>query len=89
MRYKRRFLVAVAFAGYPGVVFPDEPFSNVDIMAKAETMGGVISINREKNVSTVLVSHVFDNLSKIDSIFIRRRSRGQSSRKGDKTLQKD
>ncbi|MDV3103998.1 ABC transporter ATP-binding protein [Thermococcus waiotapuensis] len=68
--YKRRFLVAVAFAGYPGVVFLDEPFSNVDIVAKAEIMEGIISINRERNVSTVIVSHVFDSLSKIDSMVV-------------------
>jgi len=70
MGYKRRFLVAIAFAGYPRVVFLDEPFSNVDIIAKSEIMEGIISISKERNVSTVIVSHVFDNLSRIDSMVV-------------------
>lgn len=70
MGYKRRFLVAVAFAGYPNVVLLDEPFSNVDIIAKSEIMEGILSINRERNTSVLIVSHVFDNFSRIDSMVV-------------------
>ncbi|ASJ01830.1 hypothetical protein A3L09_00420 [Thermococcus profundus] len=70
MGYKRRFLVAVAFAGYPRVVFLDEPFSNVDIIAKTEIMEGIQTVQKERGISVVVVSHVFDNLPKIDSLVV-------------------
>jgi len=70
MGYKRRFLVALAFAGLPDVVFLDEPFSNVDIVAKMEIMEGIKTLQREKGTDVVIVSHVFDNIPKIDSMVV-------------------
>ncbi|WP_237702088.1 ATP-binding cassette domain-containing protein [Thermococcus sp. AM4] len=70
MGYKRRFLVALAFAGFPDVVFLDEPFSNVDIVAKMEIMDGIKTLRKKHNISVVIVSHVFDNIPEIDSLVV-------------------
>ncbi|AEH24953.1 ABC transporter ATP-binding protein [Pyrococcus yayanosii] len=66
--YKRRFLVASAFVGFPDVVFLDEPFSNVDIVAKKKMMETFIELRKEINI--VVVSHVFTNLSELDSLVV-------------------
>ncbi len=66
--YKRRFLVALAFAGWPDVVFLDEPFSNVDIIAKKEMIERFYDLKRK--VSIVVVSHVFSGLEDLDSLLV-------------------
>ena len=66
--YKRRFLVASAFVGSPKVVFLDEPFSNVDIVAKKRMMEVFMELKRERNI--VIVSHVFTNIEEIDSLVV-------------------
>jgi len=66
--YKRRFLVALAFAGWPDVVFLDEPFSNVDIIAKKEMVERFYELKGK--VSIVVVSHVFSGLENLDSLLV-------------------
>ncbi|WP_297437585.1 ABC transporter ATP-binding protein [Thermococcus sp.] len=66
--YKRRFLVATAFAGDPDVVFLDEPFSNLDIVSKVELSKTFQEIKRK--VSIVIVSHIISGLRKLDSIVL-------------------
>ncbi len=66
--YKRRFLVALAFAGWPDTVFLDEPFSNVDIIAKNEMIKRFYDLKRK--VSIVVVSHVFSGLENLDSLLV-------------------
>lgn len=66
--YKRRFLVASAFVGRPKVIFLDEPFSNVDIIAKKKMMEVFLRLKRKINI--VIVSHVFTNIEEIDSLVV-------------------
>ncbi|AMM54293.1 ABC transporter ATP-binding protein [Pyrococcus kukulkanii] len=66
--YKRRFLVASAFVGFPKVVFLDEPFSNVDIIAKKKMMETFLELKKKINI--IIVSHVFINIDKVNSIVV-------------------
>ncbi|WP_237702066.1 ABC transporter ATP-binding protein [Thermococcus sp. AM4] len=66
--YKRRFLVATAFAGKPKAVFLDEPFSNLDIVSKVELGRAFQEIKRE--VSIVIVSHIISGLKNLDSLVL-------------------
>ncbi|MCD6524309.1 MAG: ABC transporter ATP-binding protein [Thermococcus sp.] len=66
--YKRRFLVAAAFAGRPKVVFLDEPFSNLDILSKVELARAFQEIKRDINI--VIVSHIISGLKDLDSVVL-------------------
>ncbi|AAL81646.1 ABC transporter ATP-binding protein [Pyrococcus furiosus DSM 3638] len=66
--FKRRFLVASAFVGNPRAVFLDEPFSNVDIIAKRSMMRTFLELKKKLNI--VIVSHVFTNIEEIDSLVV-------------------
>ena len=79
--YKRRFLVASAFVGFPRVVFLDEPFSNVDITARKIMMEVFMGLRRGVNV--VIVSHVFTNVERIDSLVLLRNGRVIGNLRGD------
>jgi len=79
--YKRRFLVATAFAGKPDVVFLDEPFSNLDIVSKVELSETFQEIKRE--VSIVIVSHIISGLKDLDSIVLLHNGRVVLNKIGD------
>ncbi|MDV3103190.1 ABC transporter ATP-binding protein [Thermococcus waiotapuensis] len=66
--YKRRFIAAMAFAGGPKVVFLDEPFSNVDIIAKIELVEAFFELR--KKIDIVIVSHVLAGLKDVDSLVL-------------------
>lgn len=66
--YKRRFTVALAFVGNPEVVFLDEPFSNVDIVAKIELAEAFFEL--KKKIDIVIVSHIIAGLKGVDSVVL-------------------
>jgi len=66
--YKRRFTVAMAFVGNPRVVFLDEPFSNVDVIAKIELAEVLLELKKKINI--VIVSHIIAGLRGVDSVVL-------------------
>jgi ABC-2 type transport system ATP-binding protein len=66
--YKRRFLVAAAFAGNPDVVFLDEPFSNLDVLSKVELSRTFQEMKRNTNI--FIVSHIIAGLKEVDSFVL-------------------
>jgi ABC-type Mn2+/Zn2+ transport system ATPase subunit len=54
---KQRVLIARALAVDPDVLILDEPTSGIDREAEATIMGLIARLNRERNLTVVLVSH--------------------------------
>ncbi|WP_456366935.1 ABC transporter ATP-binding protein [Thermococcus sp.] len=79
--YKRRFTVAMAFAGNPKVAFLDEPFSNVDIIAKIELAEAFLEL--KKKVDIVIVSHIISSLRGVDSVVLLHNGRVLINKFGD------
>jgi ABC-2 type transport system ATP-binding protein len=66
--YKRRFIVAMAFAGRPRIVFLDEPFSNVDVIAKMELSKAFHELKNDSSI--IIVSHIIAGLKEVDSFVL-------------------
>jgi len=66
--YRRRFLLAAAFAGRPRAVFLDEPFSNLDVVSKVEL--GRTFLEMKGKVSIVIVSHIISGLRGLNSFVL-------------------
>ncbi len=80
--YKRRFLVATAFAGKPDVVFLDEPFSNLDVLSKVELSRTFQDMKKDINI--VIVSHIIAGLKDVDSFVLLHNGRVVLNKMGEK-----
>ncbi|KAH6930599.1 hypothetical protein HPB50_015171 [Hyalomma asiaticum] len=54
---KRKLSIAVALIGMPGVVFLDEPYAGVDVVARTRIYQKINGIKNRTECSVVLTSH--------------------------------
>ncbi len=57
---KQRVAIARAMVNNPGVILADEPTGNLDSKASVEIMDIFTRLNREKNVTVIMVTHERD-----------------------------
>jgi len=62
---KQRLGLAQALIGEPELVFLDEPTANLDPLGRSELLEMIKTLNRDKNVSFVIASHVLPELQKV------------------------
>ena len=59
--YKRRTIMAQAFIGHPGLIFLDEPFSNLDPMARME-LSMIIERMKKEGKNIFLITHILGSI---------------------------
>lgn len=67
---KQRLSVASVLAMNPGCIVFDEATSMLDPQGRAEVLDAVIKLNREKNMTVVLITHHMEEAIKADRIIV-------------------
>lgn len=62
---KQRLGIAIALLGNPEVLILDEPFNGLDPAGIKEVRDLLLKLNKEKNVTNMISSHLLDELAKI------------------------
>ena len=62
---KQRLGIAIALSGNPDIVLMDEPINGLDPQGIIEIREIIIDINRQKETTFIISSHLLDELSKI------------------------
>lgn len=67
---KQRLAIAAVLAMEPEILILDEPTAMLDPEGRAEFLEAVTKLNREKNVTVILITHNMDEAIKADRIIV-------------------
>ena len=67
---KQRVAIAGILAMQPECIILDEPTAMLDPKGRAEVMDTILSLNREKNITIVLITHYMDEAANADRVIV-------------------
>lgn len=62
---KRRVAIAGVLAMEPSILMLDEPTAGLDPQARLELLSELVKLQREKNMTLIMISHSMDEISKV------------------------
>ncbi len=66
---KQRLGIAIALLGNPEIMVLDEPINGLDPAGIKEIRDTILNLNKEKNVTFLISSHILDELAKITTTY--------------------
>ena len=67
---KQRVAIAGILAMQPRCIILDEPTAMLDPQGRKEVMDTILSLNRDKNITIVLITHYMDEAAKADRVIV-------------------
>lgn len=78
---KQRVAIAGIVAMEPGCIIFDEPTAMLDPMGRNDVMEAILSLNKEKNITIILITHNMEEVVQADTVYVM--DQGKVVEKGD------